>query len=656
MPVSGLFKEMKGEKKIMECVTISFQQEANAAKPEHNRRTTYMKKVLKNIDPDLTCNNIIFCDTSLQQAYHDAFDASVLEYNRKQKRKDRQIKDYYTDVKNDAKRNLMYEAVIQFGDHESVGIRTEYNEEEKSYLEWKDKDILDPEYVTEMEKKIQKVQNAQKAEKALKKFVETWEERNPHFYLYAAYYHADEKDGTLHVHLDFIPCASGYERGMNIQNGLDRACQQDIALRMTPDEIAQEQKRRWKHAENRWQDLQRQDLQGFAQEFGLQASWDREQNEQRRHMKTQEYRKYAEEIESLKKENQALQQENREILAEFKKKYEKLERQIQRREKDLEEKNRQLAEAENSRLESEEIVSMIREERDMLVSKCGHLKKMLEDLKVQGQVLEDQIAGVEQEKTAKNQELREIEQKIAESEEDLEEISEKVVSKQSELEVIRKEIADAKVEAGSHEVYNIFHQFEQDVARIAKSYRENELPDWIERRKIPEKRNWKGKLEREASAEYVIPADKIGVISDLIRGDREDAMIRFDTSHGMWHAPQYTLIKKIAEEGQAVYQKIRSLVSRMESMIDRTDFEELKKEFQKVVRQKEHYQKQCLELQINEQAQADRVRDVEMENVALKEYMETVKFEDGSSVLDAYLEDLSEDRQNQHDYEEFDLS
>ena len=94
----------------------------------------------------------------------------------------------------------------------------------------------------------------------------------------------------------------------------------------------------------------------------------------------------------------------------------------------------------------------------------------------------------------------------------------------------------------------------------------------------------------------------------------------------------------------------------MESMIDRTDFEELKKEFQKVVRQKEHYQKQCLELQINEQAQADRVRDVEMENVALKEYMETVKFEDGSSVLDAYLEDLSEDRQNQHDYEEFDLS
>ena len=171
----------------MECVTISFQQEANAAKVEHNRRTTYMQKVLKNIDPDLTCNNVIFRDVSLQQAYHNAFDDAVLEYNRKQKRKDRQITDYYTDVKNDNKRNLMYEAVIQFGDHETVGIRTEYNEEEKLYLERKDKEILDPEYVTEMEKKIQKVRNAQAAEKALKKYVETWDERNPHLYLYAAY-------------------------------------------------------------------------------------------------------------------------------------------------------------------------------------------------------------------------------------------------------------------------------------------------------------------------------------------------------------------------------------------------------------------------------------------------------------------------------------
>lgn len=641
----------------MECVTISFQQEANSAKPEHNRRTTYMQKVLKNIDSDLTCNNVIFRDVSLQQAYHDAFDASVLEYNKKQKRKDRRIVDYYTDVKNDSKRNLMYEAVVQFGDHATVGIRTEYDEEEKSYLERKDKEILDPEYVVEMEQRILKVQNAQKAERALKKYVETWDERNPHLYLYAAYYHADEKDGTLHVHLDFIPRATGYERGMAIQNGLDRACQQDIALRMTPEEIAQEQKRRWKHAENRWQDLQRQDLQGFAQEFGLEASWNREQNEQRRHMKTQEYRKYAAEVELLKKENQALQQENREILAEFKKKYEKLERQIQRREKDLAEKNQQLIEAENSRLATEEQVAMIREERDMLVSKCGHLKKRLEDLEIQGKNLEGKIADIEQEKTAKNQELQEIEHKIDESEEDLEEISGKVATKQDELKSIRKEIVDAKVQAGSHEVYNMFHQFEQDVEKIARSYRENELPDWIERRVIPEKRSWKGKLEREASTEYVIPADKINVISNLIRGYREDAMLRFDTSHGMWHAPQYTLIKRIVEEGQAVHQKIRNLVSRMESMIDRTDFENLQKKFREVLKQKEHYQEQCLELQINAQTQSDQMRGIEKENEALKEFMETVKFGDGTSVLDAYLEEQGQITEHQEqDYDEFDFS
>lgn len=629
----------------MECVTISFQQEANSAKPEHNRRTTYMQKVLKNIDPDLTCNNVIFRDTSLQQAYHNAFDAAVIEYNRKQKRKDRQITDYYTDVKNDSKRNLMYEAIIQFGDYKSVGIRTEYDEEEKAYLEKKGKEILDPEYAEEMEQRILKVQNAQKAEKALKKYVETWDERNPHFLLYGAFYHADEKNGTLHVHLDFVPRATGYQRGMSVQNGLDRACQQDIALRMTPEEIEREQKRKWKHAENRWQDLQRQDLQGFAQEFGLEASWSREQNEQRRHQETGEYRRYAKEIEALKEENQVLQ-----------KKSEKLERQIQRRERDLEEKEQQLRDAENSRLESEEQVVMIREERDMLVSQCGHLKKMLEDLEIQGKNLEGKIADIEARKVMKGQELEVLEQKISDSQEDLDEISGKVVLKQDELQSIKKEIVDAEVQAGSHEVYSMLHQFEQDVEKIARSYQENALPDWIECRRIPEKKNWKGKVEREAYSEYVIPSDKIGVISDLIRGYREDAMLRFDTSRGMWHAPQYTLIKKIAEEGQAVYQKIRSLVGRMENMIDRTDLENLQKKFREILKQKEYYQEQCLELQINAQAQSDQMKDIEQENEALKEYMEAVKFDDGSSVLDAYLENLSEDRQNQHDYEEFDLS
>ena len=225
---------------------------------------------------------------------------------------------------------------------------------------------------------------------------------------------------------------------------------------------------------------------------------------------------------------------------------------------------------------------------------------------------------------------------------------------------IRKEIAEVKVEAGSHEVYNMFHQFEQDVAKIAKFYREDELPDWIEYRKIPEERNWRGKIEKEAYSEYVIPSDKIEIIRHLIKGYREDAMLRFDTSHGMWHAPQYTLIKKIAEEGQAIYQKIRNIVSRMESMIDRADFEDLKKEFRKVVQQKEHYQEQCLELQISAQEKDDQMKDIEKENASLKEFMETVKFGDGTSVLDVYLEEQGQTAEHQEqdydDYDEFDFS
>lgn len=59
----------------------------------------------------------------------------------------------------------------------------------------------------------------------MQEFVSTWQERNPNLELIGAYYHADEQ-GEPHIHLDYIPVAHGYKRGLETQTGLVKALQE----------------------------------------------------------------------------------------------------------------------------------------------------------------------------------------------------------------------------------------------------------------------------------------------------------------------------------------------------------------------------------------------------------------------------------------------
>lgn len=54
----------------------------------------------------------------------------------------------------------------------------------------------------------------------MRKFVEEWQERNPNLELIGAYYHGDEPGAEPHVHLDYIPVAHGYTKGIETQTGL----------------------------------------------------------------------------------------------------------------------------------------------------------------------------------------------------------------------------------------------------------------------------------------------------------------------------------------------------------------------------------------------------------------------------------------------------
>lgn len=129
-------------------------------------------------------------DEPVRDAYERIFGEAVREYNEHQKRADRQISDYYRQIVDDKQKHPAYEMIIgvyKGSDEHGCDKQTGYS--------------------------------------IMREFVDTWSERNPHLELIGAYYHDDE-DGEPHVHLDYIPVADGYKRGLSVQNGLNKALEQ----------------------------------------------------------------------------------------------------------------------------------------------------------------------------------------------------------------------------------------------------------------------------------------------------------------------------------------------------------------------------------------------------------------------------------------------
>ena len=164
---------------------------------QHNLRNYGEGKVPSNIDLTRTNQNIVWKDETITHAYHRIFDEAVSEYNAKQKRKDRQIKDYRTHILNSKNgEKEFYEDVLQWGKQDDF--------------------IENPE--------LRKI-----AKECLLEYIEGFEERNPGLELIGAYIHMDE--ASPHMHFDYIPVAEGYKTGMQKRNSLDRAMRNLIAVR-----------------------------------------------------------------------------------------------------------------------------------------------------------------------------------------------------------------------------------------------------------------------------------------------------------------------------------------------------------------------------------------------------------------------------------------
>lgn len=174
---------------------------------DHNLRKETAIKNQKHIDR--SGNFEIWKDVPEWNAYRQIFGDAEREYNNRQKRSDRKISDYHKKIKADKSKHTAYEMIISVGNRKNP-------------------------VPSEVGKEI------------MLEFVSGWKKRNPHLALIGAYYHADE-EGVPHVHLDFIPWADGYKKGMERQTSIRKALEQQGFEGVSPKETAQIL---WERSEN----------------------------------------------------------------------------------------------------------------------------------------------------------------------------------------------------------------------------------------------------------------------------------------------------------------------------------------------------------------------------------------------------------------------
>lgn len=218
----------------------------------HNNRDI----ITPNVDTERTPTNITYKKQTLEDAYHYLFDAELKRYN-KGKKPCRQIPDYMTHIKNSKNgEKLFYENVIQFGDMFSCGTGTK---------------------------------NFELAQTMLDEYMRGFEERNPNIYVFNAVMHNDEK--TPHIHLSYIPVATGYKKGLQVRNSLDKALKQQGIEGNTS---------KTNNSTLNWQKREKKVMEDILHAHGLEKA--KEKGVKRKRISTEEYKTIAEQVRNEVKE------------------------------------------------------------------------------------------------------------------------------------------------------------------------------------------------------------------------------------------------------------------------------------------------------------------------------------------------------------------
>lgn len=179
-------------------ISISFTTKTKMTNLAHNNRELtedeFKEEAHKHIDKELSKDNIVIKQENIRDVYEREFGSALQEYNDKQKRADRKIKDYYQHVGHSKTLDRQREFVVGIGTKE----------------DW---DSLS------RDKKIE-------AGEKLAEYVREFEGRHPQLKLYNAIVHLDEK-GAPHAHFNIVPVAEGYKNGLKRQPSFSKALSQE---------------------------------------------------------------------------------------------------------------------------------------------------------------------------------------------------------------------------------------------------------------------------------------------------------------------------------------------------------------------------------------------------------------------------------------------
>ena len=218
---------------------------------DHNNRVI----TAHNVDVSRSSDNITYIKIDLRQFYEQVFGAALAKYNAKQKRADREIPDYYEHVKKSGKGKLFYEVVVQFGDVHDCGVGSE---------------------------------NWQTAQALLDEYMREFEKRNPNLKVFNAVMHLDES--TPHLHIDFVPVAHKGQRGMLLKNSMSGA------LREQGFSSSNRMENEW----TAWSESERSVMEQILLKHGLRRE---DKNVHRPHLSVDDYKRAAQEAESIRKIN-----------------------------------------------------------------------------------------------------------------------------------------------------------------------------------------------------------------------------------------------------------------------------------------------------------------------------------------------------------------
>lgn len=213
----------------------------------HNKREykSIGRSIPEHIDQNRTHENVTLVDIPIKQAYDELFGEALAAYNAKQKRSDRKIASYYEHVKGlKTGEKLFYEDVVQWGS------KDDFTDEK----------------------------TRQNAKECLIEYVNGFQERNPNLKLIGAYIHMDE--ASPHLHLDYIPFAHGYKRGLSVRNSLDKAMKE---MGYIP-----ENESRKDNATKMWKDHERAVFGDICAAHGLEVEEERVSN--RKNLTVDEYK------------------------------------------------------------------------------------------------------------------------------------------------------------------------------------------------------------------------------------------------------------------------------------------------------------------------------------------------------------------------------